>query len=275
MSEQSVTSPMRTTLFVPASRPERFAKALAAGADAVIIDLEDAIEQKHKNTAREHIRDFAMATPDAAFMVRINDATTPWFEDDLALCADLPSVSAVVLPKAESAAQVARVAQTGKRVLPIVESSRGVLALPELVASPAVMRLSFGSLDLMLELGTTPDTDAAHSLLEHVRCQVLLHSAAQGLASPLDGVYPDFSDTPGLTQHALHIKHMGFAGMLCIHPNQIVPIHAAFMPSPDEQAWAARVVEHAERCGESAFQLDGKMVDVPVIERARQILALQ
>lgn len=264
---------MRTVLFVPGSRPERFSKALMAGADAVIIDLEDAVEQEHKSSAREHIRKFAASAPDARFMVRVNDATTPWFDDDLTLCASLEGVIAVVLPKAETAGQVGRAAQTGKAVLPIVESPRGVLALGELAASTGVMRLSFGSLDLMLELGTTADTPAAHTLLEHVRCQILLHSAAHGLAQPLDGVYPDFSDAQGLQQHAVHIKNMGFAGMLCIHPRQIEPIHAAFLPSQSEQDWARRVVDIADRTGSSAFQLDGKMVDVPVIERARRILA--
>lgn len=263
---------MRTVLFVPGSRPERFSKALAAGADAVIIDLEDAVEQDQKSQAREHIRSFAASNPDMRFMVRVNDATTPWFDEDLALCASLPGVDAIVLPKAESSAQIRQTAQTGKGVLPIVESARGVLALAELAASPGVTRLSFGSLDLMLQLGTTADTPAAHTLLEHVRCQILLHSAVHGLAQPLDGVFPDFSDLQGLQQHALHIRDMGFAGMLCIHPAQIAPIHAAFKPSESEQNWARRVVDMAELTGSSAFQVDGKMVDVPVIERARRIL---
>lgn len=265
---------MRTVLFVPGSRPERFAKALAAGADAVIIDLEDAVEQDNKAQARDDIRQFAAATPDARFMVRVNDATTPWFEDDLALCAGLEAINAVVLPKAETAAQIGRAVQSGKPVLPIVESARGVLALPQLAASPGVSRLSFGSLDLMLEMGTTGDTPAAHTLLEHIQCQILLHSAAHGLAQPLGGVFPDFADGPGLQQHALHIRHMGFAGMLCIHPAQIAPIHTAFMPSETERDWARRVVDIADRTGSWAFQVDGKMVDVPVIQRARQILAM-
>lgn len=274
MSDQRSPLVMRSVLFVPGSRPERFSKALAAGADAVIIDLEDAVEQEHKASARAHIRDFATASPELSFMVRINDATTSWFEDDLALCAGLQNVTSVVLPKAESQAQIEQVRETGKEVLPIVESAVGVLALAELAASPGVSRLSFGSLDMMLELGTTPDTAAAHTLLEHIRCQILLHSAAQGLEPPLDGVYPDFSDMPGLQEHAMHIRQMGFAGMLCIHPAQIAPIHAAFAPSSKEQAWARRVVDIADRSGSSAFQLDGKMVDVPVIQRARRIIAL-
>lgn len=273
MSTPDSKAMMRSVLFVPGSRPERFEKALAAGPDAVIIDLEDAVEQEHKPQAREHIRAFAQSNPHTRFLVRVNGATTPWFDDDLALCASLPGVDAIVLPKAEFSSQIKEAAQTGKSVLPIIESPQGVLALGELAASPRVMRLSFGSLDLMLELGTTADTPAAHTLLEHVRCQILLHSAVHGLAQPLDGVFPDFTDTQGLQRHALHIKHMGFAGMLCIHPAQIAPIHAAFMPSDSELDWARRVVDRADSTGASAFQLDGKMVDVPVIERARRILA--
>lgn len=267
-------SVMRTVLFVPGSRPERFAKALAAGADAVIIDLEDAVEQDQKAAARDNIRDFAAQAPDARFLVRVNDATTSWFADDLALCADLASVDAVVLPKAESAEQLAQVVRAGRKVLPIVESAQGVLALGELAAAPGVLRLSFGTLDFMLELGTTPDTPAAHMLLEHVRCQILMHSAARGLESPLDGVFPDFSNTEALKNHTRHVRHLGFGGMLCIHPAQIAPIHQAFAPSDAERDWARRVVEIADRTGSSAFQVDGKMVDVPVIRRARQILAM-
>lgn len=264
---------MRSLLFVPGTRPERFQKALAAGADAVIIDLEDAVEPEHKASARAHILEFAQrqscATP---FMVRVNAADTAWFDDDVALCRQLERVGTIVLPKAESAQHITRVAKAGKPVLPIIESARGVLALPEIAASEQVCGLSLGSLDLMLELGTTADTPGAQTLLDHVRCQILLHSAAHSLASPLDGVYPDFADEQGLRQHAQRMQQMGFSGMLCIHPRQIEPIHQAFVPTLAEQEWAARVLDIATRTGSSAFQLDGKMVDAPVILRARQIL---
>jgi len=264
---------VRTALFVPATRPERFAKALAAGADAVIIDLEDAVEQDLKAAAREHVRAFALARPQASILLRVNGAATPWFEEDLAVCAGLPAVQGMLLPKAESADQVARVAACGKPVLPIVESARGVLALGELAGAEGVSRLSFGSLDLMLELGTAPDTPAAELLLNHIRCQILLHSAAHGLEAPLDGVYPDFKDAAGLAALAGRVRDMGFGGMLCIHPAQVPVIHAAFAPTQADMSWAARVVAMADETGSSAFQLDGKMVDAPVIERARRILA--
>lgn len=263
---------IRAALFVPATRPERFAKALAAGAEAVIIDLEDAVEHPLKEQARNNLREFAQANPQAAIFVRINDATTSWFEQDLAVCAALPSVQAVVLPKVESAQQVKRVADTGKPVVPIVESPKGVLALGEIAGVPGVQRLSFGSLDMMLETGTVPDTAGARILLDHIRCQILLFSAAHGLQAPIDGVYPNFSDDEGLAAIANQVRDMGFGGMLCIHPRQIPVIHAAFAPTDADRDWATRVVELADSTGSLAFQLDGKMVDAPVIERARRIL---
>jgi (S)-citramalyl-CoA lyase len=264
---------VRSALFVPATRPERFAKALAAGADAVIIDLEDAVEPGLKDQAREHVRVFAEANPGVRFLLRMNGATTSWFNDDLSLCGQHDAISGILLPKAESAQQIALAAAAGKPVLPIVESARGVLALSEMAASPSVERLSFGSLDLMLEAGTTPDTAGARLLMDHIRCQILLHSTASGLAAPLDGVYPDFSNDEGLAGVAHQVRDMGYGGMLCIHPRQIPVIHAAFAPTPAEAEWARRIVELADSSGSSAFQMDGKMVDAPVIERARRLLA--
>jgi (S)-citramalyl-CoA lyase len=267
-----MTTKIRSALFVPASRPERFAKALAAGADTVIIDLEDAVEHTVKDKARQHVREFAQAHPQASFLLRVNGASTSWFGDDMAVCAELAAVAGILLPKAESAGQVAQAFAAGKPVLPIVESAAGVLALGELAASPGVQRLSFGSLDLMLELGTKPDTAGAQLLLDHIRCQILLHSAAQRLAPPLDGVYPDFADKEGLAAVAQQVRDMGFGGMLCIHPAQIPVIHSVFASAEDELDWARRVVATAHETGSSAFQLDGKMVDAPVIERARRML---
>ena len=266
---------IRSALFVPATRPERFTKALAAGADAVIIDLEDAVQHDLKDQAREHLRDFASANPQASFWVRTNGATTSWFGADLALCAAHENIKGVLLPKAESALQIQQVVQAGKSVLPIVESPKGVLALEQMAAQPGVDRLSFGSLDLLLDLGSAPDTVGAALLLNHIRCQILLHSAACGLAAPLDGVYPNFSDQDGLSALARQVRDMGFGGMLCIHPAQIATIHAAFAPTAADTEWAKRIVAMADSTGSLAFQMDGEMVDAPVIERARQILRQQ
>lgn len=266
---------MRTALFVPGNRPERFSKALDAGADAVIIDLEDAVPQDAKAAARDHVAQFSAQHPEARFLVRTNSAETPWFEDDLKLCQAHAGIEAVVLPKAESAAQVGRVREvTGKAVLPIVESAKGVLALDELARAEGVARLAFGYLDLMLDTGTRPDTPGARLLLDHIRCRMLLASAAAGIQAPLDGVHPDFRDTETLAAIAAQVRDMGFAGLLCIHPLQLAVIHEAFRPSEQESGWARRVVEEHERTGSAAFQLDGKMVDAPVIALARRVLAL-
>lgn len=266
--------PMRSALFVPGNRPERFTKALAAGADAVIIDLEDAVQADAKEAARGHIATFCAEHPQARFLVRSNAADTPWFEADMALCRDHAAIAGVVLPKAESAAQLKRVRElTGKSIIPIVESAQGVLALDELAGSEGVERLAFGYLDLMLDTGTRPDTQGARLLLDHIRCRMLLCSAAAGILPPLDGVHPDFHDAETLSNIAVQVRDMGFAGVLCIHPTQVTAVHAAFAPSEQERDWARRVVAEFDRTGSAAFQIDGKMVDAPVIERARRILA--
>lgn len=188
------------------------------------------------------------------------------------MCRGLPGVAAIVLPKAESADQVRRAAATGKPVIPIIESARGAVNLREIAAGPNVERMSLGNLDLGLDLGMTTDSAGAASVLDHVRGQILLHSRAARLQAPLDGVYPDISDPTGLSRAAVRSKDMGFCGMLCIHPSQIDIVHAALAPLPADIEWAERVLAQATATGKAAFKLDGKMVDMPVIERARRMM---
>lgn len=264
---------LRTALFVPATRPERFTKALASGADAVIIDLEDAVEHEAKDRARAELARFATTYPDASFLVRINDGTTPWFEKDLAVCRELPNVRGIVLPKTESAEQAYHVVGAGKPVIPLIETARGVQVLDKIASVQGVRRLSFGLLDLMLDLGVTPDTGSAAIVLNQVRFQILLLSRTHGLSAPLDSVYPDFSDPVGLAVMARQACDMGFCGMLCIHPRQIEVVHEAFLPSAQDLDWARRVMAQAGPSGAVAFKLDGRMVDLSVIERARRIVA--
>ncbi|MFY3951774.1 HpcH/HpaI aldolase/citrate lyase family protein, partial [Achromobacter xylosoxidans] len=154
-------SVVRTALFVPASRAERIPKALASGADAVIVDLEDAVEHLAKASAREALCDFLGTQPQARVWVRINDASTSWHDDDLKACRGKPTVAGILLPKAESLAQVRHVAQTGLPVIPILETARGILNAAEVAGTPGVARLAFGSLDYGLDLGVAPDTAGA------------------------------------------------------------------------------------------------------------------
>lgn len=261
----------RTALFVPASRPERIPKALASGADAVIVDLEDAVEPAAKPAARQALVDFLDAHPDARVWVRVNDATTPWHEDDLAALR-AGSAAAVMLPKAETAAQVEN-AGRGIPVLPIIESARGVLNLAEIAAAPNVARLVFGSLDYGVDVGLTPGTEAASVLLDQARGLILLHSRAAGLPAPLDGVHPDIDDREGLHAMAQRAGEMGYAGMLCIHPVQVETVHAALKPAQADIDWAQRVLAAARQNPAGAFRFEGKMVDAPILARARQVLS--
>ncbi len=262
---------IRSALFVPATRPERIPKALASGADVVIVDLEDAVAESLKVEARGDLDRFLSANPQASVLVRINAAGHVQQTEDLKLCAARAGVIGVLLPKVESAAQVAVAAASGKPVWPIIESARGLMALPEIAAAKGVERLSFGALDLGLDLGLASGTQAADRILDHARYALLLQSRLAGLASPLDSVFSDIKNQPGLARFAADARDMGFGGMLCIHPSQVAVVHETLMPSADELAWAQRVLS-AGASGEGVFVVDGEMVDAPVIGRARRLL---
>ncbi|SAI65822.1 citrate lyase subunit beta [Bordetella ansorpii] len=266
------SSLLRTALFVPASRAERIPKALASGADAVIVDLEDAVEHLAKDSARQALCDFLGTQPQSRVWVRINDASTPWHDDDLRACRGRSNVAAIMLPKAESMAHVRHASQTGIPIVPIIETARGVLNVGEIAATPGIARLSFGGLDLGADLNLVPDSPGETVLLNHARAQVLLHSRGAGLAPPLDGVYPDIQDAVGLRVAASRARDMGFAGMMCIHPSQIGVVHEAYQPAQADVDWARRVVQAYRDSNTGAFRLDGKMVDAPVVARARQVL---
>jgi (S)-citramalyl-CoA lyase len=262
----------RTALFVPATRTERIPKALSSGADAVIVDLEDAVAPSAKAAARDNIHSYALGADAKPIFVRINDATTEWFSDDLALCARLACVHGVVLPKAESEAHTRLAANIGKPVIPIIESARGVANLAAIAAVPGVQRLAFGTLDFMLDVGVVPDTSGARMVLDHVRCQIVLQSRLADIEPAWDGVHTDIADAAGLERAARQARESGFAGLLCIHPAQISTVHRVFAPSPQEVEWAQRILQKAKDTGLAAFSMDGKMVDTPVIERARKIV---
>ncbi|NWB99638.1 CoA ester lyase [Pseudomonas gingeri] len=266
------TSIVRCALFVPATRPERIPKAIATGADRVIVDLEDAVQENLKEQARDNLERFLSETPDARILVRVN-APDHWAHAaDLALCRRHASVIGVLLPKAESAAQVSTAGSTGKPIWPIIESAKGLAALSSIASAKGVERLSFGSLDLGLDLNLTTGSRAAEEFLSHARYAVLLCTRVAGLAPALDGVFPSIQDAAGLHNTVQFARDMGFGGALCIHPSQVAIIHQALKPNAKELHWAQRIIE-AARSGEGVFVLDGQMVDAPVIGRAQAILA--
>jgi citrate lyase subunit beta / citryl-CoA lyase len=259
----------RSYLFVPGNRPDRFEKARQSGADAVILDLEDAVQSTHKDLARESVA--AWLDPTRPVYVRINAAGTPWFEQDLELVS-LPGVQGVVLPKAEHPEQVARVAArlAGEtQVLPLLESALGVWNALVLAQAPRVERLAFGSVDFQLDTGMSGEQEE----LLYARSRLVLASRVAAILPPVDGVTMVLEDPTRLREDVARARRLGFGGKLCIHPRQVELINRGFAPTDAERAWARRVLSAAEATGAGALQLDGELIDRPVIERARSILA--
>lgn len=261
-------SPLNSLLFVPASRPERIAKALAAGADAVIVDLEDAVAPAEKVAARAALA----AALDSArpVMVRVNGAETPWFPEDLELLAH-PGVAGVVLPKAEDAEDIAVVATAagGKPVLPLVESALGFEHRLALAHARGVQRLVFGQIDFQADLGMR----CSEEELTTFRVALVLASRLADIAPPIDGPTTAFDDEALLRADAQRARRLGFGGKLCIHPRQVAVVNACFTPTSDEVSWARRVVDADTGAGGAVVAVDGRMVDRPVVLRAQSILA--
>ncbi|MEK0364030.1 HpcH/HpaI aldolase/citrate lyase family protein [Pseudomonas sp. CBC3] len=262
---------IRTALFVPATRPERIPKALATGADAVIVDLEDAVAESQKSEARANLDEFLRTNPQARVLVRINAPGHAEQAADLALCARHVGVVGVLLPKVESSLQVALVFGCGKPVWPIIESARGLAHLADIAHAQGVERLSFGALDLGLDLGLASGTAGAERILDQARYALLLQSRLADLAPPLDSVFPDIKNVGGLARMTADARDMGFGGLLCIHPSQVAVVHETLMPSAGELDWAQRILA-AGASGDGVFVVDGQMVDAPVIGRARRLL---
>lgn len=247
-------------LFVPADRPERFAKAATSGADAVILDLEDAVAPASKGAALSALRDDFTELP---IIVRINAAGTSWHDADIAAVSGLP-VAAIMLPMAERPEDVARVARC-KPVIALVETVVGMAAARDIARCGAAARLAFGSVDYAADLGCDHVRDA----LAAARAEMVFASRIGNLPAPLDGVTTDVGDGAAAADDARHAASIGFGGKLAIHPRQIAVIRDAFVPSADAIDWALRVLDS----GDGVAVVDGKMVDEPVRIRARKILA--
>lgn len=257
----------RSYLFVPADRPERYAKALAAGADAVIVDLEDAVGPDAKDLARARLEEWLAGDAAAGVVVRVNGVETPWFEADLRACRS-PHVAAVMLPKAERGADCARAAEGGRPVLALVESAAGIDAVREIARAPGVERLVFGTIDFQADLGITGEGEE----LLAFRSQIVLASRLADLAAPVDGVSTAIDDALQLEADARRARRLGFGAKLCIHPRQAGVVNRSFTPGADEIAWAHRVLDAFAAAGGAAVAVDGKMIDRPVVLRAQALL---
>jgi citrate lyase subunit beta/citryl-CoA lyase len=253
----------RTFLFVPGTRPDRFDKAVASGADVVILDLEDAVSSKDKDSARHHVADWLAKGGQAA--VRVNALDTPWFELDLAVAT---MATAVVLPKTESPREVELTAELGlgaTPLIPLLETPRGVFDAARICARPEVVRVGFGNVDFASHIGVDP---GSHSALSHARSQIVYASGDAGCAAPIDGVTTVIGDTDILLADAVHARELGFGAKLLIHPSHVTPVSDVLRPTEEELEWARAVLAQAST---GVGVVEGQMVDEPVLRRARRL----
>jgi citrate lyase beta subunit len=263
----------RSLLFAPGSDPRKLERALDAGADAVIADLEDAVAPDRKAAAREAVAAALGASPGPPLrLVRVNAAGTGLLDDDLAALTGVP-LDGLVLPKATPEALDA-LGAGGLPVVALVETAEGLQRSAETAAHPRVAALMLGAVDLAVELRIEPRPDGLEILF--ARSKLVLDSAAAGLRGPIDVVHLDVRDTAGLEAEARLARSLGFRGKPCIHPAQVEAVNRAFTPSPDEVAHAREVVDAYDAAvagGHGAVSVRGRMVDVPVVLRAREVLS--
>ncbi len=263
-------------LFVPGTRPERFIKALDSGANAVVLDLEDAVPEEDKELARNAIRT-AWPTFSAEqknrLVIRSNSPGSKFYAADLILAQEL-NVACILIPKSESLDEIngAALVLPNTAIIPMIETAIGLDQLREIANSNQVIRLALGNLDLQADLGMTCDQDETQ--LQTARYQIVLASRLAQIAPPIDGVTPSTDDVERINRDAQRAKAMGFGGKLCIHPKQVSIVKSAFMPSQEELAWAKRVIDADTASKGGAVKLDGRMIDRPVVLLAQRTLAL-
>jgi len=270
----------RSLLFSPGDRPELMRKAPGAGADVLVFDLEDAVAPDAKAEARAATREVlsdGAFDPDAEVCVRVNAGDAARADLDALLRADV-RLDALMAPKVtaggevETVAELAREAGRDLPVFAVVENAAGVLAAPEIARAADTGALAFGAEDLAVDLGATR-TDEGTEVL-YARERVVLSAAAAGVDA-VDTVYTDFEDEAGLAADAEFAATLGFDGKLAIHPAQVPVINAAFAPDEAAVEWARRVLDardDAEAENRGVFEVDGEMVDAPVIARAERIV---
>lgn len=257
-------SPHRSYLFVPGNRQERFEKALSCGADAVIIDLEDAVPPDQKDAARSQVAGWlAISNP---VVLRINAPDTRWFAQDVALLS-CPGVEAVMLPKTERAQDLALLGGH-LPIIALVETAIGIDRLGEIAAAPNVQRLAFGAIDFQLDMSM----HARYDELIYFRSRIVLASRLAKLQAPIDSPSPVIDASAEFISEAQCARRLGFGGKLCIHPKQVEGVNISFSPTEAEVVWAQQVIAVAGRNEGGAVALERKMIDRPVILRAEAIL---
>lgn len=283
---------LRTALFVPATRPDRVDKALSAGADVVIIDLEDAVAHALKAEARETARKKIKEHAQRKLMVRVNALGSGHNQKDFESVVEA-SLAGIMLPKVESGEQIREIHQRllgcerncgmlsgSLPVVALIESARGVQNVfrifSEAITPYRAFLAAFGAADYCLDMGINMSRDGAE--LNYPRSRIAVACRAAGKEPPIDTPFMiDLKDLDALRADARRAKQLGFQGKLCIHPSQVEPCNEIFSPAAEEIVYARRVVEAFEKSeseGIGALQLDGKFIDYPVVERSRRIIRL-
>jgi citrate lyase subunit beta/citryl-CoA lyase len=287
-----MTAPNRTFLFAPGDHARRAEKVLTAGADACILDLEDAVAISAKVAARALVNAALDRPRTCRGFVRVNAFDTEFCPGDIQAVIG-PRLDGLVLPKLEDPAQLIAVdwlisalererglPHRGIEVMPIIETARGMAGLGALTACAAslggrVKRFSFGAGDYTLDLGIT--WDLAETVLEGAREKMVLHSRAAGLEAPIDTVWIELREMEAFAASCARGVALGFQGKLCIHPDQISVANAAYSPAEAEVARARRIIAafaEAEAQGLASIQVEGRFVDYPIVDRAQRIVAL-
>lgn len=271
---------LRSLLFVPGDRPDRFAKAVASGADAIILDLEDAVTQSAKARARDAVAKYLAGERPVPVLVRVNALGSGMTGEDLAaVLAGRPD--GVVQPKAEGAASVeALIAMMGHRSAPILpiatETPAAIFQLGTYGAvADRLLGLTWGAEDLPAAMGATTAREADGRYTppyEMIRALTLFGAHAAGVAA-IDTVFPAIRDEAGLAAYVARARRDGFTGMMAVHPAQVATINAGFTATPDEIERARRIVNaFATQPGVGAVALDGQMIDAPHLKQALRVL---
>jgi citrate lyase subunit beta/citryl-CoA lyase len=278
--------PLRSFLFAPGNHARRVEKALSLDADAVILDLEDAVATAEKRATRDAVVATLARPRQALLYVRVNAVDTEFCYGDLTAVVR-PALDGIILPKVESAAGLATadwilaqlereqgMAPRGIDLVPIIETARGLNQIDAILAAGTrVKRVAFGAGDFTLDVNMAWNREEAE--LAYVRAKIVTASRAAGIEAPFDTVWVDLTDQEGLEASARTALGFGFQGKMCIHPNQIAIVNRVFTPSEAETAFAERVVAafvRAEAEGSAAIQLDGKFIDYPILYRAQRVL---
>lgn len=257
----------RTLLFVPGTVPERFAKASATEADLVVLDLEDAVPDEHKLSARGAVAALLDGEKQAA--VRLNAVASRHHHADVSALVGLAGLSAVVVPMADNSSDLyALHRQLGPdvEIIALIETALGLTRAVDIASTPGVTRLAFGHLDFAVDI----DAEIGEEPMLLARSSLVIASRAAGLSGPVDGVTTALDDGAVAGAEARRSRRLGFTGKLCIHPRQVDPVNAAFTPSAEDVVWARRVLEGRGAGG--AARVDGHMIDAPITLRAEAIL---